>query len=50
VFVLFEIEGHRSEEIAETLGVPVGTVHSRLFKARRLVARSLERAQRRGTP
>jgi len=43
VFVLFEIEGHRTEEIAETLGVPVGTVHSRLFKARKLVAKSLER-------
>ena len=44
VFVLFEIEGNRCEEIAETLGVPVGTVYSRLFKARKLVARSLERA------
>ena len=46
VFVLFEIEGHRCEEIAETLGVPVGTVHSRLFKARQLVTRSLERSAR----
>jgi RNA polymerase sigma-70 factor (ECF subfamily) len=45
VFVLFEIEGHRCEEIAETLSVPVGTVYSRLFKARKLVARSLERAR-----
>lgn len=50
VFVLFEIEGHRSEEIAETLGVPVGTVYSRLFKARKLVARSLERAKVGGAP
>jgi RNA polymerase sigma-70 factor (ECF subfamily) len=49
VFVLFEIEGHRCEEIAEMLNVPVGTVYSRLFKARRLVARSLERAGAGGT-
>lgn len=46
VFVLFEIEGLRCEQIAETLGVPVGTVHSRLFKARKLVARSLARSTR----
>ncbi len=50
VFVLFEIEGHRSEEIAETLGVPVGTVYSRLFTARKHVARSLERAKSGGKP
>ncbi|HEX6767163.1 MAG TPA: sigma-70 family RNA polymerase sigma factor, partial [Polyangiaceae bacterium] len=46
VFVLFEIEGHRCEDIAETLGVPVGTVYSRLFKARKHVAKALERASR----
>ena len=46
VFVLFEIEGHRCEEIAETLGVPVGTVYSRLFKARKHVTQALERASR----
>ena len=50
VFVLFEIEGLGSAEIAETLGVPVGTVHSRLFKARQVVARSLERAKLGGKP
>lgn len=34
VFVLFELEGQSSEEIAHGLGVPVGTVYSRLHKAR----------------
>jgi RNA polymerase sigma-70 factor (ECF subfamily) len=34
VLVLKEIEGHRYEEIADLLGVPVGTVRSRLFRAR----------------
>lgn len=50
VFVLFEIEGHRAEEIADTLGVPVGTVYSRLFKARKVVAKSLARLKLGGTP
>lgn len=35
VFVLFELEGRRCAEIAELLAVPVGTVHSRLHKARK---------------
>ena len=35
VFILFEIEEESSEAIAEGLGIPVGTVHSRLHKARR---------------
>jgi RNA polymerase sigma-70 factor, ECF subfamily len=34
VFVLFEIEGLRSPEIAEALAIPVGTVASRLRRAR----------------
>lgn len=33
--VLFEIEGHDCAEIAAVLGVPVGTVYSRLHAARR---------------
>jgi RNA polymerase sigma-70 factor (ECF subfamily) len=35
VFVLFEIEGEPCESIAAGLGVPVGTVYSRLHAARR---------------
>ncbi len=34
VFVLFELEGESGEDIAEALGVPRGTVYSRLFHAR----------------
>lgn len=34
VLVLRDIEGHRYDEIAEILGCPVGTVRSRLFRAR----------------
>lgn len=41
IFVLFEIEGRPCQEIAELLGVPVGTVYSRLHKARKDVARTL---------
>jgi RNA polymerase sigma-70 factor (ECF subfamily) len=35
VVVLSDIEGYSYEEIAETLGIPMGTVRSRLFRARR---------------
>lgn len=35
VFVMFEIEGLSGRAIADELGVPVGTIHSRLFAARR---------------
>lgn len=35
VFVLREIEGMSSEETAESLGVPVATVKTRLFRSRR---------------
>lgn len=34
IIVLFEIEGLRTPEIAEALGIPVGTVASRLRRAR----------------
>ena len=34
VFVMFEIEGMPAGAIAEMLSIPVGTVHSRLHKAR----------------
>jgi RNA polymerase sigma-70 factor (ECF subfamily) len=34
VFVMFELEDLSCAEIAEIVGVPVGTVHSRLHAAR----------------
>ncbi len=37
VFVLFELEGQSAADIAAGLSVPVGTVHSRLFNARKRV-------------
>ena len=44
IFVLFELEGRPCQEIADLVGVPLGTVYSRLFKARKDVARSLKKA------
>jgi len=41
VFVLFSYEGLGYAEIAETLGIPVGTVMSRLYHARRKVREHL---------
>src|SRR5690606_38420711 len=35
VFVMYELEGESCEQIAESLGVPVGTVFSRLHTARK---------------
>lgn len=35
VFILFELEGESCEAIAAGLGIPVGTVYSRLHKARK---------------
>ena len=43
VFVMFEIEGMSSEDIAESLGAPLGTVYSRLYRARKRFARLLLR-------
>lgn len=42
VLVLRELEGLNYAEIAETLGVPVGTVRSRLARAREALRRVLE--------
>lgn len=42
--VLREFEELRYREIAELLGIPVGTVMSRLYRARRSLAREIETA------
>lgn len=50
VFVLFELEGMSTPEIAELIGIPLGTAASRLRRAReafREAASKLERVQRR---
>lgn len=41
VFVMFEIEGLSCAEIAKQVGVPVGTVYSRLHAARRVFTAAL---------
>jgi RNA polymerase sigma-70 factor (ECF subfamily) len=46
VFVLYELEGFNVPEIAETLGLPVGTVASRLGRARAKFSRVATRLQR----
>jgi RNA polymerase sigma-70 factor (ECF subfamily) len=54
VFVMFEIDELPSEEIATTLGVPIGTVWSRLSAARKqfhaALARENAQTRRRGAP
>jgi RNA polymerase sigma-70 factor (ECF subfamily) len=42
VFVLYELEGLRGVEIAELLGIPEGTAHSRLRRARIQVREAVE--------
>ncbi|APR86434.1 RNA polymerase sigma factor RpoE [Minicystis rosea] len=44
VFVLFELEGESCESIAAGLGIPVGTVYSRLHHARRRFQKAYEKA------
>jgi RNA polymerase sigma-70 factor, ECF subfamily len=45
--VLFEIDGYSGEEIAQILGVPVNTVWSRLYKARKKLRGWLAKIERR---
>ena len=44
VFVMFELEGMSGQQIADELGVPIGTVHSRLHHARAALRASLTAA------
>jgi len=44
VFVLFELQGLGGEAIAEACGIPIKTVWTRLFHARKEVAAAIERA------
>lgn len=48
VVVMFEVEDHSCQFIAELIGVPVGTVHSRLHTARRKLAQAATRVRRQG--
>lgn len=48
VFVLHDVEGYGAPEIARTLSIPEGTVHSRLREARSAVRAFLRRADGRG--
>jgi RNA polymerase sigma-70 factor (ECF subfamily) len=46
VFVLFELEGLSTPEIAKLVGVPIGTAASRLRRARQAFRASVERLER----
>lgn len=51
VFVMYELDELSCHEIAETLGCPVGTVHSRLHHARKAFEAAARRHRiREGTP
>jgi len=41
ILVLIDLEDHSYEEAAALLDVPVGTVRSRLFRARRMIQEAL---------
>ncbi len=48
VILLCDVEEMSYQEIAETLGIPMGTVMSRLSRARKMMRRSLSDLQARG--
>ncbi len=43
VFVLYDVEGYRHQEIAELVGIAEGTSKAQLFRARRLLREMLDR-------
>lgn len=49
VFVLFELQGLSGDETATALGIPLKTVWTRLFYARREFAAEVQRLEREGT-
>jgi RNA polymerase sigma-70 factor (ECF subfamily) len=50
IFVLYELEGFSTPEIAEMLGVPLGTVASRLARARASFSKAAARSLRTESP
>jgi RNA polymerase sigma-70 factor (ECF subfamily) len=42
VLILHELSGYRHQEIAEVMGIAVGTSKAQLNRARRLLARAME--------
>lgn len=43
---MMHFEGYKYKEISDTMGLPIGTVKSRIFLARKKLAASLERNER----
>lgn len=48
ILILVDLEGRSCVEVAEALGIPVGTVYSRLHKARKRFARAYDNLSKRG--